>query len=388
MTNCAIVTEYNPFHTGHKYQLDTVKSRGIDNIICVMSGNFVQSADPAFCDKSLRAECAVRGGADAVIELPALYATSSAQYFAEGALKIISKLKDIKYLAMGATVSPNKILELFDAKSKSNNVFLDAFNAALKSGKSYNAASTIAYSAVCDMPCDEIFTDPNNILCLEYLSAIEKYAPNIEPMIIERVGASYGSLSTSEKYISATAIRHAVDSGNENTIYSYLPYKKDELIKYHNAHRPNIEAYKIMSVYAIKSVPTEQIRELKDCSEGLEYLIKKCSEVSDYDELTNSSVCRRYGKKRIKRLILDVLTLQDKEMLSCEFVTRLLACKNGFDFSILPSCVKTNNADIKSAAESSSEVRHVLRVDERAAALYNSLCGISGDYYNYSLVKV
>ncbi len=388
MTNCAIVTEYNPFHTGHKYQLDTVKSRGIDNIICVMSGNFVQSAEPAFCDKALRAECAVRGGADAVIELPALYATSSAQYFAEGALKIISKLKDIKYLAMGATADADKIYKLYDAKSKNIKTFLAALNDSLKSGKSYNAASANAYSAVCDAPCDDIFTDPNNILCLEYLATIDKYAPNTEPLIIKRIGADYGSLSTTEKYISATAIRHAVDDGNSNSICDYLPCLKDELISRHNAHRPNLEAYGIMSVYAIKSMPLEQIRELKDCSEGLEYLIKKCSDSSTYDELLNSSVCRRYGKKRIKRLLFDALTLQNKDLLSCGFITRLLACKNNFDFSILPSLVKTNNADIKSAAVQNPELRRVLAVDERASALYNSLCGISGDYYNYSLVKV
>ena len=201
MINCGLVCEYNPFHTGHQYQLDTVRSRGVDDIVCVMSGNFVQSAEPAFCDKSLRAECAVRGGADAVIELPALYATASAQFFAEGALKIISKLKDIKYIAMGATASADEILRLYNAKVKNADNFRTALDNALNSGKSYNIAIATAYSEVYGKPCDEIFSEPNNILCLEYISAIEKFAPDIEPMIIKRVGASYSSLSVDDKYI-------------------------------------------------------------------------------------------------------------------------------------------------------------------------------------------
>ena len=103
MNNCAIICEYNPFHSGHKYQLDVVRAHGASNIVCVMSGQFVQSATPAFCDKALRAECAIIGGADAVIELPAAYATASAQAFAEGAIKIIAAIKNADTLAMGAT---------------------------------------------------------------------------------------------------------------------------------------------------------------------------------------------------------------------------------------------------------------------------------------------
>ncbi len=71
-----------------------------------------------------------------------------------------------------------------------------------------------------------------------------------------------------------------------------------------------------------------------------------------------------------------------------KFCTRLLGCKNGFDFSILPNTVKTNNRDIKAAAESDDDIARALAVDERAAALYNALCGVDGGYYNYSLVKI
>lgn len=70
------------------------------------------------------------------------------------------------------------------------------------------------------------------------------------------------------------------------------------------------------------------------------------------------------------------------------FVTRLLACKNGFDFSILPDYVKTNNAAIKSAADGADAVREVLSVDIKATALYNILAKLDGDYFNYSVIKI
>ena len=37
-----IVTEYNPFHNGHKYHIEEAKKlTGADYVIAVMSGNFV-----------------------------------------------------------------------------------------------------------------------------------------------------------------------------------------------------------------------------------------------------------------------------------------------------------------------------------------------------------
>ena len=89
---CGVICEYNPFHIGHEYQLaEAKKQTSADYMIAVMSGNFVQRGEPAAFDKWARAEMALRSGADMVLELPAVYALSSAEYFATGAVDILNK---------------------------------------------------------------------------------------------------------------------------------------------------------------------------------------------------------------------------------------------------------------------------------------------------------
>ena len=394
MNNYAIICEYNPFHSGHKYQLEKVKEHGADNVVCVMSGQFVQSGLPAFCDKALRAECAVAGGADAVIELPTVFATASAQIFAEGALKIISEIKDIKYLAMGATSDSDTIKRLADIKITHSDEFKTLLKRNMKSGKSYNASSVFA---LCELfsklypnetaDIELVLSDPNNVLCIEYICAINKLTGNIEPLIIPRKGALHGTLDINAEHISATAIRHAVDSGDAKTAERYMPFAQKSL-EFVAKHKPDIELYKNIAVFALKCKTAQELATLRDCSEGMEYLLKNLSHLHDFDAYINETVGKRYGKKRMYRTFLDCALGIEKRVCDYEFCTRLLACKNVFDFSLLPHRVKTNNASIKAAAQENTQVASVLGIDERAVALYNTLCAIDGDYYNYSLVKV
>lgn len=394
MNNCAVICEYNPFHTGHKYQLDRIREHSADNIVCVMSGSFVQSAMPAFCDKALRAECALLGGADAVIELPVVFATASAQLFAEGAVKIISGIKDIKTVAMGAVAEASEILRIAEIKIRHAERFNSLLKSALQDGKSYNAASVNALCRIYDelypnkYSIEKTLSDPNNILCIEYISAIDKFAATVEPLIIKRRGATYNDDSCAGEFISATAIRNAVANGNFDNVKNYIPYKFDDISAWRHSHAPNISLFKSMAVYAVKRASAESLSHLRDCSEGMEFLFKNMSRMSDYDDIVASATGKRYGKKRIYRLFLDALLDLEKTTVGNRFCTRLLACKNNFDFTVLPSCVKTTNAAIKNATASDTEVKRMLEADEKATALYNTLCGIDGDYYNYSLIKI
>ena len=97
MKIAAIICEYDPFHNGHKYLIEETRRRTeCDGVVCVMSGSFTQRGQPAICDKWLRAEAALLGGADMVIELPFFYAVSSAQFFAAGAINAAAALRDRK----------------------------------------------------------------------------------------------------------------------------------------------------------------------------------------------------------------------------------------------------------------------------------------------------
>lgn len=91
-----IISEYNPFHNGHLYQLEKSKELvNPDYSICIMSGNFVQRGEPSIVDKWSKAEVAIKCGFDMVIELPTVYAISSAENFAQGAIKILEAFGDV-----------------------------------------------------------------------------------------------------------------------------------------------------------------------------------------------------------------------------------------------------------------------------------------------------
>lgn len=109
MKICAVICEYNPFHTGHLYQLSEAK-KSFDEIICIMSGNFVQRAEPAIAEKSVRARIALNCGASMVVELPLLYATANGERFAEGAVKTLGRLEGIDALIMGCEADNTQAL--------------------------------------------------------------------------------------------------------------------------------------------------------------------------------------------------------------------------------------------------------------------------------------
>ena len=93
MKTYGIIAEYNPFHNGHRYQIEEVRRRtGCDAIVAVMSGNFVQRGEAALLDKWTRAEAALRCGVDLVLEMPVVYSTSSAEHFAFGGVGILDGL--------------------------------------------------------------------------------------------------------------------------------------------------------------------------------------------------------------------------------------------------------------------------------------------------------
>ncbi|MBR6503428.1 MAG: nucleotidyltransferase family protein, partial [Firmicutes bacterium] len=98
-----IIAEYNPFHNGHRYHIEETRRRtGCDAVAVVMSGDFVQRGEPALLDKWTRAEAALRCGADLVLELPAVFACSSAEHFAFGGVGILEGLGVPDGISFGA----------------------------------------------------------------------------------------------------------------------------------------------------------------------------------------------------------------------------------------------------------------------------------------------
>lgn len=195
-----LITEYNPFHNGHKYHINEAKQvTGADYVIAVMSGNFVQRGTPAIIDKYTRAEMALNNGVDLVLEIPVCYATGSAEYFAYGAVSLLDKLGIVDMLCFGSECGDIGLLN--DAANFLLNTpasFDDKLQSYLKDGFTYPAARAKALlqslkSNHTDnhQALSKVLTEPNNILGIEYVKAIRRLNSSIEPVTIQRISAHY-----------------------------------------------------------------------------------------------------------------------------------------------------------------------------------------------------
>lgn len=208
MNVTAIISEYNPLHKGHLYHIETArKETGADYVIAIMSGNFVQRGTPAILDKYIRAEAALKSGVDLVLELPVMYATASAEYFALGGVSLANTLGCVTHLSFGSEYGQaEKFMTAANLLLNEPEEMKLPLKEALKEGLSYPAARAHAVK-VSHPELADLLEDPNNILGVEYCKALLKSKSNIRPHTIKRQGQDYHSEDTSSGFASATGIR-------------------------------------------------------------------------------------------------------------------------------------------------------------------------------------
>lgn len=221
MKVAAIIAEYNPFHTGHQYHLQKTKQlTGADYILVIMSGDFVQRGAPALFNKYTRTRMALLCGADVVIELPTLYATSSAEYFAQGAVSLIQRLGVVDILSFG---SESGVLEAFTRTASDllslGNESAPLLRSMLRAGLSYpSAKEKLFYQfASSDKNTKDLFARPNNILGVEYCKALLSQKSSIMPFTLPRQGTGFHDtcFQDSSSFLSAAGIRSFI---NENCL--------------------------------------------------------------------------------------------------------------------------------------------------------------------------
>ncbi len=332
MKICAIICEYNPFHNGHKYLIDEAKRQSnADAILCIMSGNFTQRGDAAVLEKHLRARHAILSGADIVIELPTVFATSNAEIFAKGAISLLSKIPAVKHLAFGAEFA-DKELFLQAAKALINEpqAVSSTVKTLTKNGVGYAEAIATARSKVAD---ERLFSSPNNILGIEYTKAILAQNSSIEILPIQRLGAGYHDEYAKEDFASATAIRKAVRENDLLSMQTFLPAVVAADLQ--SATEVNLDAFEKLAI--LRETP-EKIAKTLDCTEGLENaFIKAASSTLSLEEALTSP---RYTAARIRRIALQNLLNIRKEL--------VFECLEN-DLYLHPLAYKRERTDVLSA---------------------------------------
>ncbi len=234
MKTIGIIAEYNPFHKGHLYQIQKLRSdTQADFVIAAMSGDFVQRGKPAVYDKYTRTRMALDAGIDLVIELPVCFATGSAQDFASCGAALLDRLGVVDLLGFGSESGDcallSKAAELLLHEPEG---FAFRLQSLLKQGYSFPKARAAALASHPEVSA--ALSSPNNILGVEYIKALKKRNSPIKPVTIQRSGQEYHDTKAVDKdtLASASAIRNAIRRGDLSLVQSQTPSSE------HTGHKP------------------------------------------------------------------------------------------------------------------------------------------------------
>lgn len=378
-----IIAEFNPMHNGHKYLVQKAKElTGADIAICLMSGNFTQAGNIAIKDKFIRAQIAIENGFDAVIELPTIYSTASAEFFASGAINILNDLNCIDYLCFGSeTGNVEELIDISEKLLNNEKIIWENITEGLKEGISFAKAREYAISKILDKKQLEICFLSNNILAIEYIKSLIKLKSNIVPIAIKR--------EEGDSITSATNIRNMITNDEpSNTISKYILNPEKIL----DNSLTNDRIYELLK-YVIISNGKEYLKNINEITEGLENKIyDEINNSNSYDEFIQNIKSKRYQLSKIKRIMIyillnitkdDFIELKDSDNMYAHILAisknnknKILSLLN--KNSKIPIITSFGNIDLKSKAKKS------LDLDIKASNIYSILSNnkINTDYTN------
>ena len=301
----AIVSEYNPFHNGHKYHLEQTRNIGVTHLIAIMSGNFIQRGSASMFSKYTKAKMALVSGIDLVIELPVIWSTASAEKFAYGAITLANALGCINYLSFGSECGDIDKLKKI-ASIISNNTISDELKKNLNCGFNFAKSIQNALNNTQVPELANILNFPNNILGIEYIKSLYKTNSNISPITIKRKYSHHNSKNLSGKFASASAIREQILL--YKNINSFVPNEVNNIIQeeINKGYAPaNILNAERAIISKLRCMTKDRLKLLPNVNEGLENRLYNAIHLStSIDELYNMVKTKRYHHSRIRRIIL------------------------------------------------------------------------------------
>ena len=325
-----IIAEYNPFHNGHLYHIAKSKEEtGAQYVVAVISGNFVQRGNTSIVNKWVKTRMALSNGVDLVIELPTIYSTSSAENFAEGAIKILNSLGIVDTISFGMEAKDistlNNIANVLYTEPKE---YVTMLTHELKKGNSFPKARENALMMYLNdiKRYANVMAGSNNILGIEYLKALKKTKSTITPVGIKREKVLYNDKYIVDEFASATAIRKMLMTKELNDIRKVMPRSSYLLLgeELKDGHYViDISRFEREILYTLRKMTVQEIANLPDVSEGLENSIKNAADsCNTLDELINIVKTKRFTQTRIQRiLIYSLLGITKKQMETSKKIT-------------------------------------------------------------------
>lgn len=355
MNILGIIAEFNPLHTGHEYLIQNLRRETeAEFCVVVMSGDYVQRGEPAFFSKFLRAKAALSCGADLVLELPLSVSTGSAEYFARGAVSLLSRLNCVTHLGFGSECGDIHVIETAGKLlSEEPEAYRNLLQKYLKEGMSFPKARYEALSAFSPKDIHDtlsLLNSPNNILGAEYMKALHSLHSSITPVTIKRIGAGYHEqldfqkknsgdkiISAAEKsslkseptdsiYASASGLRKAFlsssDPGERNILLeSYVPKTCHPL--YLDALRTKqyvtFDDFYLSLYYTLEYSTVETLSGYQDVTpEFSERLLRLFGQCSSVTELCSTLKTKSLTSTRINRSLLHILLQLTKDSIAME----------------------------------------------------------------------
>jgi len=304
MKIAGVIAEYNPFHSGHAYHLQKTREQtGCDYIAVCMDGSYTQRGTAACLSKWERARMALMCGADAVFELPALFAVRTADVFALGGVGVLGGL-GVDVLSFGSEADdPDLLYRLADLRDSEPAEVAEAVRRNLGLGMSHARAWGEAAAEYMNLPV-ELLNSPNLTLGVEYVRAIRRLKLNMEISPVARRGQYHDADVNAAGFASATAVRAAMNEGRvQDALGSVPPEVREILASAGTMHAPDD-----LLLHRLRTMSETEIAALPDVAEGLERRVKQCAETAaSMEELIEVVKCKRYTRARLSRLTAHAL---------------------------------------------------------------------------------
>ncbi len=306
MQVAGIIAEYNPFHNGHAYHIAQTRRAGATHIMAVMSGNFVQRGEPAVLEKRARAEMALLGGADLVLELPMPWCCARAQDFARAGVTLLHATGCVQTLAFGSECGDIERLQ-HAARALDTPQLRECLRDFLAQGLPLAAAREKAAAQCLGEKAASLLRGANDALALEYLRALEHVHSPIRPLAIRRAAAAHDSAGMSGGFCSASHLRSLLLQGNP-AWSGAMPAQAVEILLREMAAGKAPICYPVLEtaiLAQLRRMTPEDWAALPDISEGLEYRLYRAARyAASLEEFFIAAKTKRYTHARIRRLAL------------------------------------------------------------------------------------
>lgn len=369
----AIICEFNPFHNGHRYIIETAKRLTNEPVLAVMSGSFCQRGEVAVCSKFERAAAALRYGADIVAELPAVHAVSCAQRFAQAGVHIATAFESTSCLAFGCEDDNLPVLQAA-ADAFQNEAVNRKIALLMKGGAYYPQAAEHAVREVCGDAAADMLTQPNSVLAVEYLRALG--GSSVKPLPVRRVGTAHDSRESCGGYLSASAIRERLRRGED--VSAFMPEPPADITY------PALLERAVLC--RLRTMTAADFRALPEVGEGLENrltaAVKTCHSVED---IITAVKTKRYTHARLRRILCCALlgVTESLQAQRADYVRVLGFSQTGA--ALLKTCrlpVVTSAAKAMKADSTTAEfLRRDILATDIAALAYQAVKPCGADYH-------